>query len=53
MLGREAGIQETDPDRPSIRNPDNSKAKAALGWAPKINLEAGIQSLLDHFSASK
>ena len=42
---------ETTPSHPSIRNPPNDKARAALGWAPRISLEAGIREVLAFWAA--
>lgn len=36
-------------DDPKQRQPDISKAKALLGWEPKINLESGLRMSLDYF----
>jgi UDP-glucose 4-epimerase len=38
-------ISETQPATASVRNPDNAKAAALLGWRPTIGLEAGLRSL--------
>jgi nucleoside-diphosphate-sugar epimerase len=46
LLGRSSKIVESDPSRPSIRNPDNSKARAELKWAPRVDLEQGLKSLI-------
>jgi UDP-glucose 4-epimerase len=45
LLGRQVRIVEKAPDQPSIRNPDNAKARANLGWRPEIGLEAGLADL--------
>jgi nucleoside-diphosphate-sugar epimerase len=45
IVGRRPDIVETNPSQPSVRNPDNSKARAQLGWKPTINLEAGLTTL--------
>lgn len=39
------GVRETAPNSPSIRNPDNSRAKELLGWRQRISLEEGLQTL--------
>jgi dTDP-glucose 4,6-dehydratase len=39
-------------DDPRQRCPDISKAKALLGWEPKIALRAGLQMSLDYFRES-
>jgi dTDP-glucose 4,6-dehydratase len=36
-------------DDPKQRQPDISKAKALLGWEPKIDLETGLKLSLDYF----
>jgi len=36
-------------DDPKQRQPDISKAKALLGWEPKIDLESGLRMSLDYF----
>jgi dTDP-glucose 4,6-dehydratase len=36
-------------DDPKQRRPDISKARAILGWEPKIDLEAGLRLSLDYF----
>ncbi len=38
-------------DDPARRRPDISKARALLGWEPKIDLVAGLQLSLDYFRA--
>ncbi len=37
------------PDDPKQRRPDITKAKALLGWEPKIKLEAGLRLSLEYF----
>jgi dTDP-glucose 4,6-dehydratase len=39
-------------DDPKQRCPDISKAKALLGWEPKIDLRTGLQMSLDYFRES-
>jgi dTDP-glucose 4,6-dehydratase len=36
-------------DDPKQRKPDITKAKALLGWEPKIDLETGLRMSLDYF----
>jgi len=36
-------------DDPKQRRPDITKAKALLGWEPKIDLETGLKMSLDYF----
>ena len=39
-------------DDPKQRRPDISKARALLGWEPKIDLETGLKLSLDYFRAA-
>ena len=45
LLGRRVTITETNPQAPSIRNPDNTKARTMLDWKPEIDLESGLTDL--------
>ena len=36
-------------DDPKQRNPDISKARALLGWEPKVALEEGLTSTIEYF----
>lgn len=45
LYGRRPKIVETNPSQVSIRNPDNSKARAELGWAPVVDLDLGLKTL--------
>ncbi len=36
-------------DDPKIRRPDISKARAVLGWEPKVTLDEGITRTIDYF----
>lgn len=45
LHGRAPAVEEKTPDRPSIRNIDNAKARRELGWEPRIGLRAGLESL--------
>ena len=38
-------------DDPTRRRPDISKAKALLGWEPKIKLREGLERSLAYFQA--
>ena len=38
-------------DDPTVRQPDISLAKSALGWEPEIGYEQGLARTLDYFSA--
>jgi dTDP-glucose 4,6-dehydratase len=39
-------------DDPKQRKPDISKAKALLGWEPKIDLRTGLQMSLEYFKSA-
>ena len=52
LVGRRVRIVETNPSQPSIRNPDNAKARATLGWSPALDLEAGLTDLKRFFDAA-
>jgi len=49
VWGRKVKIIETNPAQPSIRNPDNAKARASLGWAPEFDLMSGLMDLKKFF----
>jgi dTDP-glucose 4,6-dehydratase len=36
-------------DDPKVRQPDITKAKAVLGWEPKVGLEEGLANTLGYF----
>jgi dTDP-glucose 4,6-dehydratase len=36
-------------DDPKVRRPDISRAKAVLGWEPKVGLEQGLTSTIEYF----
>ncbi len=36
-------------DDPKVRQPDITKARAALGWEPKVGLEEGLTRTIDYF----
>ena len=50
LLNRRPKIVETVPHQPSVRNPDNAKARAQLGWKPKLDLEAGLKTVSEFLS---
>ena len=42
-------FKELPQDDPLRRNPDISKAKKLLAWAPKISFEAGLKKTIEYF----
>jgi dTDP-glucose 4,6-dehydratase len=36
-------------DDPKIRQPDITRARAILGWEPKVKLEEGLSRTIDYF----
>ncbi len=36
-------------DDPQVRQPDIAKARAILGWEPKVELEEGLRKTIDYF----
>jgi nucleoside-diphosphate-sugar epimerase len=36
-------------DDPRTRRPDTSKARARLGWEPKVPLEEGLRRTIEYF----
>jgi dTDP-glucose 4,6-dehydratase len=36
-------------DDPKVRQPDITRAKAILGWEPKVGLDAGLQKTIEYF----
>lgn len=49
LLGRQVAVVESNPAQPSVRNPDNAKARAQLGWKPTLDLAAGLADLKKFF----
>jgi UDP-glucose 4-epimerase len=45
LTGRTPRVVEGAPAAVSIRNPDNTLARTALGWAPKLDLAHGLETL--------
>ncbi|WP_035352106.1 UDP-glucuronic acid decarboxylase family protein [Edaphobacter aggregans] len=50
-LHRDITFQPLPQDDPTRRRPDISKAKALLGWEPKITLRKGLELSLAYFQA--
>jgi dTDP-glucose 4,6-dehydratase len=43
--------QPLPQDDPTRRRPDITKAKALLGWEPKISLREGLERSLEYFKS--
>ena len=50
LLNRRVKIVETNPSQPSVRNPDNSKARTSLNWRPTLDLETGLGTVSEFLS---
>ena len=46
LTGRSPKVVEGSPEKVSLRNPTNKKAKSVLNWSPKISITDGLRSLL-------
>jgi UDP-glucose 4-epimerase len=46
LLGRTPRVVEKNAHVLNVRNPDNAKVRRALNWAPRIDLAAGLATLL-------
>jgi dTDP-glucose 4,6-dehydratase len=53
LVGSASGIvfQPLPQDDPTRRKPDITKAKALLGWEPKVTLREGLAKSLEYFKA--
>ncbi len=51
MTGSKSQIvyQELPTDDPKVRQPDITRARAELGWEPKVPLEAGLVKTIEYF----
>ena len=45
LHGRSPAVDERTPERVSVRNIDNAKARRQLGWEPRTGLRQGLESL--------
>jgi nucleoside-diphosphate-sugar epimerase len=45
LLARSPQLKESDPAAITVRNPDNSRAKSILGWAPRVDIASGLAKL--------
>ncbi|MDP8245821.1 MAG: SDR family oxidoreductase [Candidatus Hinthialibacter antarcticus] len=44
-------FKELPEDDPKVRQPDISKAKAELGWEPKVSLQEGLEKTIAYFKS--
>jgi len=51
LTGSDSRIEFVDrpQDDPSVRQPDITKARAELGWEPKISVQVGLRRTIDWF----
>jgi dTDP-glucose 4,6-dehydratase len=51
LAGSSAGMvfQPLPEDDPQRRRPDISKARAVLGWSPRVSIEEGLQRTIEWF----
>ena len=43
--GTSPRVIESSPEKISLRNPSNERARQILGWSPKVSISAGLKSL--------
>ncbi len=53
LTGNQAGIvhKPLPIDDPRVRQPDISRARATLGWAPQVTMDEGLARTIDYFRA--
>lgn len=53
MIGSSSQItfEELPQDDPKKRNPDISKARSLLSWAPQVDLEEGLKKTIEYFKS--
>lgn len=53
LTGNQGGIifqkSERIPDDPQTRRPDSTRARAVLGWEPKVDLREGLEQTIAYF----
>jgi dTDP-glucose 4,6-dehydratase len=54
LTGNPAGIvaKPLPADDPRIRQPDITRARTLLGWAPQVELEDGLRRAIEYFRAA-
>lgn len=53
LLDRRVRILESNAAQPSVRNPDNAKARSLLPWRPQFDIEAGLDDLKTFFQTAE
>jgi dTDP-glucose 4,6-dehydratase len=55
ITGATGGIIHKDlpVDDPKVRRPDIARARALLGWEPKVDFDKGIRLTIDYFQSSR
>jgi nucleoside-diphosphate-sugar epimerase len=55
ITGATGGIIYTDlpVDDPKVHRPDIARARALLGWQPKVDFDKGIRLTIDYFQSSR
>ena len=45
VLNKQVAMSESNPTQPSVRKVSNAKMKNLLEWAPKYDIQSGIESI--------
>jgi dTDP-glucose 4,6-dehydratase len=55
ITGATGGIiyKDLPVDDPKVRRPDIARARALLGWEPKVDFDTGIRLTIDYFQSSR
>jgi dTDP-glucose 4,6-dehydratase len=55
ITGATGGIiyKDLPVDDPKVRRPDIARARALLGWEPKVDFDKGIRLTIDYFQSSR
>ena len=53
LTGTESPVvhRELPEDDPKVRQPDITRARAMLGWEPRVQLREGVRSTIDYFKS--